>query len=56
MIQYDTPIEVTMSQYAYLIREYSGALAHRTENGKYYIKVWMMRYASEIADYLKLAA
>jgi hypothetical protein len=54
-IEYDKPFEVTEAQYRYLIIEYSGAIAHRKENGKFYIKLWTMSYKEEIEKYLNSA-
>ena len=43
-IEYDTPIEVTRDQYYRIIGSLSGIVAHRTDKGRYYVKLWMMRY------------
>ena len=51
-IKYDTPIEVTKEQYNYIMREFSGLVAGRTEGDKYYIKVWRMGCAPRIELYL----
>jgi hypothetical protein len=51
-IKYDTPIEVNEKQYKKLMHECSGIVAGREENGKYYIKVWLMKYA----DYVRRVA
>ena len=53
-IVYDTPIEVSFEQYNYLRVEYRGCIAHREEAGRYWIKVWDMKYARSIAAYLDL--
>lgn len=47
-IKYDIPIEVTKDQYRILMRECCGIVAGREENGKYYIKVWLMEYANYV--------
>lgn len=52
-IKYDTPIEVTKEQYNVLVKDMAGVVAHREENGKYYIKVLLMQYAKVIEDFLK---
>lgn len=51
-IKIDTPIEVTETQYKNLMYKCSGMVAGREENGKFYIKVWMMRYV----DFIKQVA
>lgn len=45
---YDEQIEVTKDQYIYLINNFKGVIAHRMYQGKYYIKIWLMRYAPQI--------
>ena len=51
-IKYDTPIEVNEKQYRKLMNECAGIVAGREENGKYYIKLWFMKYA----DYVRRVA
>lgn len=51
-IVYDTPIEVNLEQYNYLKVEYRGIIAYREEAGRYWIKVWDMKYARSIAAYV----
>lgn len=41
---YDTPIEVTRSEYEYMMKHYQGVIAGRESNGRYFIKVWLMKY------------
>lgn len=40
MITFDKPIEVSKSQYRYLIKAFAGLIAHKKSKGKYYIKYW----------------
>lgn len=47
-IKYDTPIEVTAVQYARLMNKCGGLIAGQKKDGKYYIKVWMMKYVDHI--------
>jgi hypothetical protein len=47
-IKYDTPIEVSKKQYDIIINDFSGVVAHRTENGKYFVKVLLMKYSKFI--------
>ncbi len=41
-IQYDTSIQVPVHQYFVLMEAFSGCIAGREEDGKYFIKVWLM--------------
>ena len=54
MIQYNTPIEVTESQYNEARRLLSGIVAHRKEDGKFWLKlmVRMKRYRNELEKIL----
>lgn len=47
-IKYDEIIEVSQKQYQWVIRNYAGAIAHRIENDKYYIKLWVMSYKTDL--------
>jgi hypothetical protein len=53
LIKYDTPIEVTESQYRKLMSDFAGIVAGRQENGRYFIKVWMMKYKEQIRTTIK---
>ena len=48
MIQYNQPIEVTKEQFTIIKKIYSGFVAFKEQNGKFYIKVWYMKIASKI--------
>lgn len=52
-IEYDKDIEVNESQYRFLMNNFQGIICGREENEKYYIKVWLMKYANHIANFLK---
>jgi hypothetical protein len=41
-IEYNKPIEVTQKQYGRIMTELKGVYAEKFENGKYFIKVWIM--------------
>lgn len=43
-IQYNKPIEVSQKQYGRIMTELKGVCAGKVENGKYYIKVWIMSW------------
>ena len=47
-IKYDTPIEVSKEQYKRLIIQFAGVIAHRNENGRYWIKIWLMRFKEKL--------
>ena len=47
-IQYDTPIEVNMSQYYNIMHRCNGIVAGRKAGGKFYIKVWLMKYVDQV--------
>jgi hypothetical protein len=51
----DKPIEVTEMQYRVLMNECAGIVAGRKAEGKFYIKVWMMKYAPGIKSFLEKA-
>ncbi len=52
-IQYDKQIEVTEKQYTTAMRELSGVVAGRMENGKFFIKLWIGSYSKELKRILK---
>ena len=47
-IQYDTPIEVTEKQYKRIMSELKGVCCGRIENGKHFIKLWLMSWKSNV--------
>lgn len=50
-IKYDTPIEVSEKEYGVLMNAFREIIAGRKdENGKYYIKLWLMRYKNHLAQ------
>lgn len=52
IIVYDKPIEVTKQKYNILMSNFEGVIAGTELNGKYYIKVWLMKYANLIQQIL----
>lgn len=52
-LQYDIPVEVTEKQYKAAKSEFGGIIAHRKENGKYYIKLWLMAFKSRVEQCLE---
>ena len=53
-IRYDVPFEVTKKQYDALRNECRGVLCHRVDNeGKYWIKVWLMNDVADVKQVLK---
>lgn len=51
-IEYDKPIEVTKEQYNRVMRDCSGIVAGCEENGKYFVKCWLMKYVSYVEQCL----
>jgi len=44
-IKYDQPIEVSEARYRAIMNLLGDKVAGREDSGKFYIKVWMMKYA-----------
>jgi hypothetical protein len=44
----NVPYEVTRTQYNMVRNEYGGVCAHRTENGRYWIKLLLINYLSSL--------
>jgi hypothetical protein len=53
-ITYNTPIEVNKRQYQACMSNLSGIVAGRISDGKYYIKVFLMRYKKNVKQILNL--
>lgn len=51
-IKYNTPIEVEKPKYNILMTKLSGIVAGREEDGKYFIKVLVMKYANHVQKIL----
>lgn len=51
-IKYNTPIEVTSTQYNQLSKQCGGIVSFRQEAGKYYIKVLVMCYVRYVKEIL----
>jgi hypothetical protein len=47
-IRYNVPIEVTQRQYNICMNNLSGIVAGRVDDGKYYIKIFLMKYKKEV--------
>lgn len=47
-IKYDQPIEVSADQYHVIMRKLPGVCAGRYEDGRYFIKLWLMKYSETI--------
>jgi len=52
-LKYNEAVEVSKKQYDAVTSKCSGIVAHREENGKYYIKVWLMSYVNFVIKLLK---
>lgn len=51
-LKYNVETEVTKQQYKALFPEWDGVLAHRTENGKYYVKLLATKWQKEVEETL----
>ncbi len=51
-IKYDTQIEVTEKQYRRSMNELCGCICGRIEDGKFFIKLWVMSYSQELKEIL----
>ena len=51
-IIYNKPIEVTQRQYNICMNTLSGIVAGRIDDGKYYIKVLLMKYKKNVKNVL----
>ena len=49
----DQEIEVTKDQYNSLRKNFSGIIAHRHKDDKYYIKIWYSKYEQLILQSIK---
>jgi hypothetical protein len=47
-IRYDKPIEVSDKQYSRIMTQLKGVCSGRIENGKYFIKVWLMSWSKDV--------
>ncbi len=54
-IEYDVPFEVTEKQYNALMYkgQFDGIICHKKQDGKYFIKVWLTKYAPFINQILE---
>jgi hypothetical protein len=48
ILRYDTPTEVSKKAYDILVSDFSGIICHKVIDGKYYIKIWLMRYVKDV--------
>lgn len=51
-IKHNTEIEVTKQSQQAIMARFGGVVAHREENGKYYIKIMLKSYIKYIAAYI----
>lgn len=52
-VKYDTSIEVSEEEYIFITNKFRGTVAHRKSNdGKFFIKVWSKNVIPYIYDYL----
>lgn len=55
-IEYNVETEVSKSQWEKLKYECAGVIAHRVENGKYYILLWLSRHKKYVERILNTTA
>lgn len=49
-IKYDTPTEVTEKQFKIIMTDLSGTCAGKKIDGKFFIKLWVMKYKQDILN------
>jgi hypothetical protein len=47
-IKYNTSIEVSAKQYGRIMNELKGVCAGKIEDGKYFIKIWLMAWKKNV--------
>lgn len=47
-MNYDKPIEVTAKQYGRIMTELKGVCAGQIKEGKYFVKIWLMRWKANV--------
>lgn len=52
VLKYNVPVEVSKKQYDAVIVRCAGIIAHKIENSKYYIKLWIPKYRNEVLEIL----
>ena len=55
-IKYNKPIEDSQKQYGRIMTELKGVCAGKVENGKYYIKIWIMSWKQNVQWILETEA
>jgi hypothetical protein len=55
-IRFDKPIEVSAKQYSRIMTQLKGVCAGKVENGKYFIKIWLMSWSKEVKMILEAEA
>ena len=53
MIEHNKEIEVTKQSQQQIMSRFGGAVAHREENGKFYIKIMLKSYIRYVATYIQ---
>ena len=51
-LRYDTETEVTQLQYNNIVKHCEGLIAHRSEDGRYYIKLMLTKYRNYVEQWL----
>jgi hypothetical protein len=47
-VKFNTPLEVSPKQYGRIMTELKGVCAGKVENGKYFIKIWLMSWKKNV--------
>lgn len=47
-LTYDVPVEISAMAFKIIMGPFAGTCAGREENGRYYIKPWMLRYKEQL--------
>jgi len=53
-IQYNTPFEVSKDAYNKIMTNLSGIAAGQEIDGKYIIKVWLMKYVDHVKNVIQI--
>ena len=55
-IRFDKPIEVSAKQYSIIMTKLKGVCAGKIQDGKYFIKIWLMSWSKEVKMILEAEA
>ena len=55
-IRFNKPIEVSAKQYSRIMTQLKGVCVGKIEDGKYFIKIWLMSWSKEVKTILETEA